>query len=323
MYKFLAGISIVAGFCWVSLPQMSAQNDSSNLQIGAYYFDGHYVVFEFDRREYAKAYNRLDSMLVEFADLDILQVAVSGNFNNWSEEGWRMEQVDSVTFRLRKKIKHFKDVFGWQFRFVINGIYVTPEQISIQKAGLLGRYDIQNPNLPELFPVDTGNVLFRLEGFQDREMVVLSGSFNNWDEHRLTMKKRNGGWELRLPLPPGEYLYKFIADGEWMHDPKNPDVKINQYDTFNSVLQVARPVRFFLAGFQDAQTVYLAGTFNNWKPYDIRMTKTGAGWMVETSLLKGKHMYKFIVDDVWITDPQNRVQETTWDGYTNSVIMVR
>ncbi len=47
----------------------------------AHIFSGSEVVFEFDRRVYEKAIHSADSNAVDFADLDILQVTVTGNFN--------------------------------------------------------------------------------------------------------------------------------------------------------------------------------------------------------------------------------------------------
>ena len=53
------------------------------------------------------------------------------------------------------------------------------------------------------------------------------------------------------------------------------------------------------------------------------MTCTPTGWTLEVPLVGGKHHYKFIVDGNWVLDPANRRTETTWDGYENSVVMVR
>lgn len=54
--------------------------------------------------------------------------------------------------------------------------------------------------------------------------VHLAGDFNLWSKDTLAMKKRrDGDWELLLPLPPGAYGYLFSVDGKWTLDSKNPE----------------------------------------------------------------------------------------------------
>ena len=301
----------------------TGQVDTAKSKYGSYYFDGDDVVFEFDRRVYEKAIRAADSVMVDFSDLPVLDVVVSGTFNQWSGEGWRMQRVDEYRYRLRKKLEDFKDAPDWQFKFLINGMYWAAPESAVKQKGILGWNDLKNPNAPAPLPVDTGNVLFRLEGYTRSKKVILTGTFNNWDEEALHMKPAGNGWELRLQLPPGEYEYKFIADGKWMEDPANPEKRRNQYDTFNSVLRVARPVRFELAGYDDAREVMLAGSFNDWNPQALKMRHTETGWATEVPLIGGKHLYKFIVDGNWITDPANRRVETDLKGNVNSVIFVR
>ena len=73
----------------------------------AYYFEGDEVVFQFDSRMYEKATEDGTKKTLDFADLDIYKVAVSGNFNNWSRGGWKMKKVGPYNYQLRKKIKAF------------------------------------------------------------------------------------------------------------------------------------------------------------------------------------------------------------------------
>lgn len=299
-----------------------AQIDTAKSKFGSYFFEGSDVVFEFDRRAYEKAL-RSDSTAVDFADLDILQVTVAGNFNNWSKDNWVMQRIDDNRYQLRKRLKDFTDAPNWQFRFLINGDYWTPEAASIKKNGVLSWYDIKNPNAPMPPSGDTGNVEIRLKGFTQKNQVILAGTFNNWDEERLHMRRDSLGWVVHLTLHPGIYEYKFIVDGQWMEDPANPEKRHNQYGTFNSVLRVTEPVRFELAGFSDAREVILAGSFNDWNEKKLRMRRTEIGWKIEVPLVGGKHLYKFIVDGQWMTDPANPRRETDSKGNVNSVLFVR
>lgn len=301
----------------------AGQLDTTRSPYGSYYFEGEDVVFEFDVRKYVAAVQASDSLAIDFADLAILQVAVTGTFNGWSKEGWVMQQIDRYRFRLRKKITDFKDAPNWQFRFLINSNYWAPPDSNLKKQGVLGWYDLRNPNAPKPQASDTGNVLFRLKGFPNNGRVILTGSFNNWDEQALQMRRAGDGWQIQLSLKPGVYEYKFIVDGNWMEDPANPEKRRNQYGTFNSVLRVTKTVRFGLKGYDDARQVILSGSFNGWNKNALKMRRSETGWEAEVPLTGGKHLYKFIVDGNWITDPANPRTETSIEGHVNSVLFVR
>lgn len=53
--------------------------------------------------------------------------------------------------------------------------------------------------------------------------VRLVGDFNKWDPAALKLVKKNGEWETIVPLPPGEYRYAYIIDGDQALDPSNPE----------------------------------------------------------------------------------------------------
>lgn len=297
-----------------------------NTEAQVYFFEGDDVVFEFDSRVYAKAdaEGNLDKM--DFSDLKIYNVAVAGNFNDWSKEGWRMKKLSRYKFQLRKPIEQFNDPFTWEFKFLVNGKYwIEPLPGSAKQKVLSNDFWEKTFDLTfnKVEPDENGNTVFRLDGYEDSREMILAGSFNNWHEHDLKMEKVPGGWEVRIQLPPGRYEYKFIADGNWLHDPDNPDKVRNEHNTFNSVLQVKKVITFQLPGYADARKVILAGSFNKWNENDLKMTRQGDFWTISLNLTGGKHLYKFIIDGEWITDPTNHLKETDRHGYVNSVLMVR
>jgi len=50
--------------------------------------------------------------------------------------------------------------------------------------------------------------------------VLLVGDFTNWQEKPIALKKGPDGlWLTTVMLPPGEYAYRFLVDGEWRNDP--------------------------------------------------------------------------------------------------------
>lgn len=310
-------------FCLGLAVSGSAQTDPAHTPFGRYYFEGEEVVFEFDRKAYLAALQSKDSLSADFFDLSAIEVVLMRKGQKKTREGWVMQRIDGDIYQLRKPLAAFKDAPNWQFKFLINGKYWADPAATLKKQGALGWLDLNNSDLPGPPAGDTGNVVFKLYGFVDAKEVILTGTFNNWDEHKLKMQKVSYGWELHLSLKPGEYEYKFIADGKWLDDPANPKRRENQYDTYNSIVQVNKPVRFELKGFQKAKAVWLAGDFTNWEQGALKMNPGPAGWELKVPLVGGKHLYKYIVDGNWMVDPDNPRREDDGKGNVNSVLFVR
>ncbi|MFC1817278.1 isoamylase early set domain-containing protein [Thermodesulfobacteriota bacterium] len=71
------------------------------------------------------------------------------------------------------------------------------------------------------------------------EQVVLMGDFNKWDPNVHPMKNHgNGIWTKSVIIPPGEYEYKFLIDGDWKEDPGNEKTCPNCFGTLNSILNL-------------------------------------------------------------------------------------
>lgn len=290
-----------------------------------YYFDGEEVVFVFDIRVYAKALLGENALKVDFADMGIYDVALTGDFNNWSNKGWRMHKRDEFIFELRKNIQGFNDAFPFDFRYIINGRYIAdPEGQITDPRQFQDNFleDVYKVDFNVIDIVEKGNVVFYLEGYPNAGEVILAGTFNGWHEQELKMNKTTDGWELHANLPSGRYEYKFIVDGEWMHDPANNQTVRNEHHTLNSVLDITLPVTFILEGFQDAKKVILAGSFNDWHEKKQEMIRKDGYWEAVLHLPAGKHTYKFIVDGQWMTDPGNPIIEDDGFGNQNSVKFV-
>lgn len=318
MYAFLALITLVG----VSgLSHLEAQQ-----KYKTYFFQENDVVFEFDVRAYLQAQSEGTLSKMDFEDLDIHTVAVTGTFNNWSKKGWRMKQTGPYTFQLRKKISEFNDALTWEFKFLINGRYMLdPNVLPIEQKIIPVDIweDVYNLDVYHVQPVSKGNAVFFLKGYPDAGQVILTGSFNGWNEHALKMERMGEGWAMELELPPGHYEYKFIVDGEWMHDPANPKWVHNEHGTLNSVLLLTKTIVFSLEGYPTAKRVVLSGSFNDWATNREIMARTDTGWRIALELTPGKHYYKFIVDGQWITDPHNPLSEYDWSGNLNSILLVQ
>jgi CubicO group peptidase (beta-lactamase class C family) len=90
-------------------------------------------------------------------------------------------------------------------------------------------------------PSVKGNTTFRLKGHPDAQVVVLAGSFNNWNTSQTLFAREGDEWVSRIDLPPGKHTYKFIVDGNWMTDPNNPVTEDDGSGNINSVLIVKAP----------------------------------------------------------------------------------
>ena len=295
-----------------------------------YTIEGDDVVFTFHRSDYETLSHDEAGNRISFDDLTVENVVVSGEFNNWSKYDWKMTKINEDTYQLRKPLRKFEDEFTWEFKFLINNEYwaePTTEASNIADAkGLFGeRLNVYNLKMyPKAYPDNNGNVRFRLRGHENAKNVIVAGTFNKWDEHLFKMYKIENGWELKVHIKPGEYEYRYIVDGHWMEDPSNPDKVRNEFDEYNSHLNVGKFVTFLLKGYQDASKVVLSGSFNDWNDTDFTMEKTDNGyWKYRLPLPAGKHHYKFIIDGNWILDPDNSVKEYDGSGNVNSVCMIK
>lgn len=70
--------------------------------------------------------------------------------------------------------------------------------------------------------------------------IALIGNFNNWNPAGYAMHSSSPGfWQLSIPsLPAGSYRYKFLVDGNWVHDPENPNRVEDGYSGFTSILEI-------------------------------------------------------------------------------------
>lgn len=154
---------------------------------------------------------------------DAHSVNVAGDFNNWnpeelsmtkSEGGWELDYVIAPG--------------NYQYKFIVDGKWVQDPENSLQVDDFNGGFN----SLLIFEP----NYTFILKQFPDAKSVILTGTFNNWDEKNYKMKRENGEWTFHLFLKPGKYKYKFIVDGNWILDPGNSLWEENEYDTGNSVI---------------------------------------------------------------------------------------
>ncbi len=72
-----------------------------------------------------------------------------------------------------------------------------------------------------------------------------------------------------------------------------------------------------------AETVFLAGDFNDWSPHGTPLARqTNGRWTATLPLRPGLHRYRFVIDGRWSHDPRNTYQEANPFGELNSVVEV-
>jgi chromosome partitioning protein len=80
----------------------------------------------------------------------------------------------------------------------------------------------------------------------------------------------------------------------------------------------------FVTLYPRADSVQIAGDFNNWMPGKTSMQKVGDSgvWQTKIKLPEGKYRYRLVVDGQWQQDPYNELTELNPFGGFNSVLEV-
>jgi len=103
--------------------------------------------------------------------------------------------------------------------------------------------------------------------------------------------------------------------------PADTDTKLSDY---YGVSQINDAV-VFVTLYPRAESVQIAGDFNNWQPTKTQMQKVGDSgvWQTKLKLPAGKYRYRLVVDGQWQQDPYNELTETNPFGGFNSVVEVK
>jgi 1,4-alpha-glucan branching enzyme len=73
----------------------------------------------------------------------------------------------------------------------------------------------------------------------------------------------------------------------------------------------------------DAKNVFVAGSFNEWKPEKAPLVRVGNGqWAGDLAVKPGRHEYLFVVDGQWLPDPNAKESVENPFGGRNSVLVV-
>lgn len=153
------------------------------------------------------------------------KVILSGSFNRWSEDLFIMNKTDEG-WHLTLQLKPGE----YQYRFIVDGKWMEDPDNIDKVVNEFGEYN-SHIDIKEY-------TTFKLSGYNDAREVILTGSFNNWDEHEIKMLKMDDGWKYVIPLSGGKHHYKFIVDGEWIVDPNNSVMEYDDNGHINSVCMI-------------------------------------------------------------------------------------
>ena len=239
-------------------------------------------------------------------DIENPDVYLAGSFNNWSTLADPLLKCDSGYYHL-VKLKpgpHF-------YKYILEGHWLN------------------DPRNTQIFTDNEGNenslyfkenYRFTLPGFEDAREVYVAGSFNDWREGEIRLRKTKTGWSRGVYLREGTHAYKYIVDGKWILDPTHDVVRPDGMGNKNSFMAVGDTFYFHVPGRPDAEQVFVAGNFNEWKEGELLMTRTDSGWTLPYVLAPGNYEYKINVDGRWMTDPGNPIKNGRED-FLNSVLV--
>lgn len=153
------------------------------------------------------------------------QICVRGDFNGWEEGEDCLKKVGGVWL-----LPYGLKSGNYLYQYLVDG-QVTLDSINPHRVKT-------TYGMASLLSVNP-NYTFVLRGYDEAKEVRIAGSFNNWEQPEgFSMRKDGDRWLIDLHLPPGKTLYKFVVDGQWIHDPDNAHWELNEYNTRNSVLWI-------------------------------------------------------------------------------------
>ncbi|MFZ9882409.1 MAG: hypothetical protein ACO3QC_13525, partial [Phycisphaerales bacterium] len=103
------------------------------------------------------------------------------------------------------------------------------------------RPHVAPPPSVELVEVAAGRTqaTFSMRPERPESAVFLAGDFNGWNPAATRMERMGDGYcRTTVELADGRHAYKFVVDGAWIADPRNPEREPDGHDGFNSVLVI-------------------------------------------------------------------------------------
>jgi glycosidase len=198
------------------------------------------------------------------------KVYLAGTFNSWAATGLEMQKDAQGVFRAtvdlgpgKHQYKYVLDGTTWKEDPFAPGGYVDDgfggkngvvevaagvDKLTVGKAEKAGGGAVSGTATVAPPPPPAGQALTGLRKVTFRynppiggvTQVMLAGTFNDWNVGTTPMRDddKDGAWEATVMLAPGQYQYKFVADGKWITDQNADGFAPDGFGGQNSVLNV-------------------------------------------------------------------------------------
>src|SRR5882724_8084243 len=91
-----------------------------------------------------------------------------------------------------------------------------------------------------------------------------------------------------VPLAPSQIVKTVNENGQESKNANEGDLKVQAE---------------FKLSAREANSVAVAGSFNNWNVKKTPLRKEGECWTTTLKLPRGRYEYRFVVDGKWMSDP--------------------
>jgi len=126
--------------------------------------------------------------------------------------------------------------------------------------------------------------------------------------------------EVEQPIPADTEKVVQTPEAEQLI-PADTNAKLSDYYGVNQMHDAV----VFVTLYPRAESVQIAGDFNNWQPSKTKLEKVGDSgvWQTKLHLSPGKYRYRLVVDGQWQQDPYNAMTESNPFGGHNSIVEVK
>lgn len=172
-----------------------------------------------------------------YSDPNAKKVTAVGDFNDWRLDANPMTRSASgdwnLTLYLREGV--------YEYMFYVDDKDYRPDPTNLLKK--INPYEGTNSILlagrPKTSPTIEGRKVTFMLYRPDAKEIAMAGSFNNWKAIKMFRKKDDPAtWGVQFVLPPGQYNYKYIINGNWMPDPENYAMIQDDNGNWNSSFRI-------------------------------------------------------------------------------------
>lgn len=212
----------------------------------------------FDTLKYGNSGKLINKgILFTFSSFRSKNIFLAGDFNNWTPVPMRRNALGVYYHilpirELESGVRYNNNSYVYRYKFLVDGLWthdpVNPNRVDDGMGAYLSEYRVPGEDTNRQItiqvvkePYNEDERILKFAIFLPKiKNLSLVGNFNNWNpEHDLLTKDKDGVFRLNKRLKPGNYIYKYIADGKWIRDTYNPETRFfEQLDELCSYVEV-------------------------------------------------------------------------------------